>query len=485
MLLAILGASAFALALLLFLIASAMFRTVVSTNDVHIVQSSASTVSYGKDQKAGNTYWKFPPWIPFVGVKTISLPVSVFDVDLNNYAAYDKGRVPFVIDIMAFFRIEDSNLAAQRVHSFDELKDQLKGILQGACRSILAASEIEEILEGRATFGKMFTDAVDDQLKAWGVKDVKTIELMDIRDASGSSVIANIMEKKKSLIERESRIAVAENKRASEIAEVEATRQVHLAKQEAEEQVGRRTAEKDKAVGIAKELSTQEVQKQAALTAQTTMQVHQVKEVRTAEILKEVQIVNAEQAKRTLVINAEGEAAARIAQAEGIKRQAVIDAEGRAAAAVAEAEGLKQQTVLTAEGDLVKANLHAQGVKAEGEAKGSAEQAVLMAPVNSQITLAKEIGTNEGYQKYLLGVRTIEMNEAVGVAQATALQEADIKVIANTGDAVSGVSDVMQLFTSKGGTQLAAMAEALSQTSAGKAIVDKVTGASKANGAGH
>src|SRR6185436_14936660 len=147
------------------------------------------TISYGKDQAAGNTYYKWPSWVPIIGVKTISLPVSVFDVGLDGYAAYDKGRVPFVIDIMAFFRITDSNMAAQRVHAFPELEEQLKGILQGAVRSILATSEIEEILEGRGTFGERFTKEGDANLAQWGVQTVKCIELMDIRDAQGSKVI--------------------------------------------------------------------------------------------------------------------------------------------------------------------------------------------------------------------------------------------------------------------------------------------------------
>src|SRR5262245_25276091 len=181
-----------------------MFRTVVSTNDVHIVQSARKTTSYGKDQPAGNTYYNWPAWLPVIGIKVIKLPVSVFDVTLDSYAAYDKGRLPFKIDIMAFFRIDDSNVAAQRVHSFEELKEQLVGILQGASRSILAKSHIEEILEERSKFGQMFTEATDEQLKAWGVCNVKNIELMDLRDEQGSSVISNIMAKKKSEIEMQS-----------------------------------------------------------------------------------------------------------------------------------------------------------------------------------------------------------------------------------------------------------------------------------------
>jgi len=146
-----------------------MFRVVVTPNEVHIVRGTASSNSYGHGEGSKNTYYKWPSWIPIIGVKTRVLPVSVFDIKLENYAAYDKGRLPFLIDIMAFFRITDSNLAAQRVFNLDELDSQLEGILQGACRTILASSEIEEILEGRSKFGEMFTTEVDNNLKSWGL----------------------------------------------------------------------------------------------------------------------------------------------------------------------------------------------------------------------------------------------------------------------------------------------------------------------------
>lgn len=429
------------IAVLLVLLTSKMFRIVVSTNDVHIVQSTKRTVSYGKDQPAGNTYYKWPSWMPFIGVKVINLPVSVFDVNLDNYAAYDKGRVPFTIDVMAFFRIEDSNVAAQRVHSFDELIKQLEGILQGAIRSILASSEIEDILEGRSKFGLLFTEAVDVQIKSWGVTSVKSVELMDIRDADGSAVIANIMAKKKSLIERESRVAVAENLRAAQEAEIVAKREVSIRSQEAEQQIGQRTAEKDKQVGIAKQKALQEVKEEEKATALKSMAVMEVEHVRASEIQRSVQLIAADQQRQTLIIKAEGD---------------------------------KQQTIILAEGLLEQAQLHAKGVEAEGKAKGEAEKAVLMAPVQAQINLAKEIGSNEGYQKYLIGVKEIDKSQVVGVAQAEALKEAEIKVIVNSGTVAGGVQNVMDLLSSNGGTQLGAMAEAFAQTPTGAALMKKV-----------
>ena len=76
----------------------------------------------------------------------IVLPVSVFDLSLSSYEAYDKERLPFLVDVTAFFRISDSNKAASRVHTFAELNDQLRSIVQGAVRSILELAGISYVL---------------------------------------------------------------------------------------------------------------------------------------------------------------------------------------------------------------------------------------------------------------------------------------------------------------------------------------------------
>lgn len=146
---------------------SIMFRRVVSTNEVHIVQSARKTQSYGKDTPNGNVYYEWPSWIPKFGISKIVLPVSVFDLDLAAYEAYDKGRLPFVVDIKAFFRITNSDVAAQRVSSFEDLQSQLLAVVQGAVRTILASSDIEEIMQGRSKFGDEFTKEVTAQLTNW------------------------------------------------------------------------------------------------------------------------------------------------------------------------------------------------------------------------------------------------------------------------------------------------------------------------------
>ncbi len=443
------GLVAFVFLLIVFFWVIAL-RRVVPVNEVHIVQTRNSTVSYGKGFDS-NTYYEWPSRLPLIGLQKVMLPVSNFSIDLPDYAAYDKERVPFLVHVMAFFRINDSNTAAQRVASFEELKTQLTAIVQGSVRTVLAGHEIDQIMLDRSRFGEAFTKEVQPQLGGWGVEAIKNIELMDIRDAKESDVIHNIMAKRTSGIERESRLVVADNSRQAEMAEIAAKREIEMSRQLAAEQVGLRTAEKDKNVGVANEQASQQVKSEQRQTAAKEMDVVQVKNVRGAEISREVAVISAAQAKEVAIV-----------QAEATKQVAIVSAEGN-----------KQQTVLTAEGKLEAAKRNAEGLAVEGAAKGSAETAILMAPVDAQIKLAEKIGSDQGYQTYLLGIRNIEAAQAVGTAQAEALKTADVKVISNAGTPGKGLSNVMDLFSADGGTAVASMLEGLAQSPEGKKLLEK------------
>ena len=54
------------------------------------------------------------------------------------------------------------------------------------------------------------------------------------------------------------------------------------------------------------------------------------------------------------------------------------------------------------------------------------------------------------------------------------MKSADVKIISNSGDPVAGMGSVMDLFSPKGGTQVAGMLEALAQSKNGKALLDKL-----------
>lgn len=412
------------------LLAAIILRRVVPTNEVHIIQSGRKTISYGKDTENGNVYYEYPSWIPKIGVTVTNLPTSVFKLELNKYDAYDKDRLPFEIDVVAFFRVADPIMASQRVAHLNDLRDQLLFILKGAARTILASYDIHQIMVERSTFGEHFTKEVETQLVQWGVGTVKNIELMDIRDYGKNEVVHNIMSQKKSEIEMQSRTTVANNMKNAKIAEINAERDAQVENQQALQAVGEREAEKNKQIGVAQEKSSQEVKEQQRITKEKEMAVTKVAQVQQANITREVNVVQAEQNKQT--------------------------------------------TVLIAEGNLESKKREAEGVQIAGLAKAEAEKALQLAPVQAQITLAKEIGENKSYQEYLVTLRRVEASQVVGVEQAKALEKANVKIIANTGEPVEGMTNVMDLFTPKGGTSIGGMLEAIAQTDEGKELLNRI-----------
>lgn len=434
------------------LLVAVMLRRVVPTNMVHIVQTTKRSTPYGRGKAAGNTYYAFPSWVPKFGITVTEFPESIFQIPLADYEAYDQARLPFVVDVTAFFRINEAEVAAQRVPTFKELQHDLRAVLQGAVRRVLATNSLEDIMQSRSELGEQFTKEVEEQIAEWGVLPVKTIEFMDLRDASGSQVIANVMAKEKSRIEKESRVAVAENHRLAELAEIDARRTVDVQRQDAEQQVGQRTAEKDKAVGIAKEQAQQEIKTAAKTTAERDMDLKKVQDVRTADIEREVAEVQAQQHKAVAVVNAQAQ-----------KEVQVVGAEAE-----------REATTTRAEGELNAALKEAQGIQARGEATAAAEKASLMAPVEAQIRLATEIGSNPNYQQYLVTIRQVEAGQVVGVEMAKAMQTADMKVIANGGDIQQGIGKLGDMFSTNGGTKLSGMLAALGQTDEGKRLMDAV-----------
>ena len=395
-------------------------RRVVPTNEVHIVRRGSKTMVYGTPERgnaeqntlfSGNSYYEFPSSIPVLGVSVTKMPLSIFGIDIKDFDAFDKDRVPFVVDIQSFFRISNYEVAASRISDIEALKGQLLSIVQGAVRSILAKDLLNSIMEERSKYGQEFTDEVKEELKSWGVETVKNIELMDMRDAAREEVISNIMKMKKSEIEKTSRVTVAKNNQEAREAEIAAQKEIDLKDQDAQKEVGLRKAEVSKEVGIANEKSSQEVKEQAKVTKEKEMEVKKVETVKQAEMDKEAKVITA--------------------------------------------EALKREKELNAEAELIQTTKQSEGIKLKGDAEAEAEKKMQMASVEAQLKLATEIGENQGYQQYLIEIRKVEANEKVGLAQAENIKGADIKIIAGAGDVTGGISNAMGALSPKGGFNIA------------------------------
>lgn len=466
-------------------------RRIVPTNVVHIVQQGKETISYGVGKTGGNVYYEWPKWLPKYGVEVRSLPVSNFDVDLKAYEAYDKDRLPFEVDVKAFFRISDTNKAAEKVESFGELKEQLTNVVKGSVRSILAKENLNHIMEDRATFGIKFTEAVNKDLENWGVEAIKSIELMDIKDAKGSEVIHQIMQKKMSAIDAESRTEIANNKKKATEAELESAKEIALkqasttqeseeAKAKSEQAIGIAKAESEKAVGVAKATTLKETgiaeQKSKADVAEATqktaekeMTIVKTRQIRQAEIDKESAEILAEQNKRTSEIGAEAAARVTETNAKAKKMQVETEAEAALVAKTKEADGIK-----------AKGLAEAEVIAAQGKSTADAKQALELASVTAQTTLAEKIGQDEKYQAYLLEVKRIEVSQVVGLKQAEAtgqaLSQAELKLLVNSGDVHSGLQKFSDIFSTKGAFQVNSIVETLSQTKEGKEMLEKAKG---------
>lgn len=443
-------------------------RRIVPTNVVHIVQRGSSTVSYGV-KKQSNVYYEWPSWIPRFGVTVRVLPVSNFDIDLFEYSAYDKDRVPFVVDVKAFFHIADTNVAAEKVESFAELKGQLENVVQGAVRSILAKSKLEEIMEERSIFGEQFTEAVNSDLANWGVESIKNIELMDVRDAKGSEVIHQIMAKRMSEINKESRIEVARNQQLAEQEELKAKQNIAVTQAEtdriageakaiSEQKIGVAKANSIRVSGIAEQESLRDIAESKKTTEEKNMEVIKVTQVKQAEINKEQEIIDAEKRKKTVEIGADAD-----------KYRIQVEAEANLQAKRKDAEGV--QAVGEAE---------AKVIAAKGKSTAEAEKANQLASVAAQTELAKEIGENPEYQSYLIKIREIEALQTVDTVKAeslaSALKDADLKILANSGDVQSGMSRLTDILSSKGGSQFNGLFESLKQSEEGKALMNLLNG---------
>lgn len=226
-------------------------------------------------------------------------------------------------------------------------------------------------------------------------------------------------------------------------------------------------------MGIAKEQAQQEIQTQAKETKTREMEVLQVDTVRRAEIDKEKQIVDSNAHQASEKIDADTR---------------VLVAEKGKVAAAHDAEATLIKTTKEAEGRLVVAQNEAKGIEARGLAEATAKEKLGLAEavakeklgqaeVQPQITLAKEIGENEGYQKYLIEVKKVEASQAVGTEQAKNLGQAQIKIVANAGSNIpEGVSSVMDLFSAKGGQSLGAMLETFAGTEEGQKLLAKLLG---------
>ena len=421
-------------------------RKVVPTNEVHIVQRWSKSVPYWKSLQWWNVYLAWAPWVPIFWVAVQKLPLSIFSLQLTGYKAYDNWKVPFQVDITAFFEIKDPVLAAEKIFTISELEEQLNETVKWVVRKILASIDVVDIMESRSDIKEEFYKEVFSAVKAWWV-DLKNVEFMDIKDAEGSQVITNIMMKKRSLIEAESEIEVAENqknaiiekenkesearakaaeaKSRADIIESDARRLADLKKIENDKITQNQDIEKDRILSIQKEVSKQNFYEAEKETKIKMLAVKQVEDEKNAEIEKNIEIIRAEKQKQKAII-----------EAEWSKIQVELQAE---------AEKNKIEFIWLAKAKELDYIWTA-------EAKNKAQMADSLNAFTSDSL------------NFMIKQLDIHLAEVVDLEKAKALSNADIKVISTGVNGWEWVKSFMDLFSANCWANIGAMVEAAKNT---------------------
>ncbi len=273
---------------------------VVPVNEAHIriLQNSKKIFSARQGKSA---YWV----VPFI-TKLHKLPLCNLAIPVNDIKLNDKNMAKFVTDIMCFININNLDLAVERLiltdtekelgFDFVKLSEDLRAIMESIGRTVTTKQTILDIYMNRSLLDQAITKEVEVVFPKWGIELVD-LELKDIKDASGSTIIADIERKIAAEIRRDAEIKVATT-----------TKEAELIKAEAEETYRKRQIEKDKQIGMAEQFKNQEVATREAEANAEKIEAMRKLEVGQAEIEKQKMEQLAMGQKLKYTIEAEGQA---------------------------------------------------------------------------------------------------------------------------------------------------------------------------------
>lgn len=278
---------------------------IVPVNEAHvrILKNKKETFS---SRTGKSSYWI----VPFM-TKVERLPLTNLAIPINDIKLNDKNMAKFNCDIMCFVNIDNIDLAIERLpltdsakdigFDFVKLSDDFHAIMESIGRTVTTKQTILDIYMDRQTLDKAITEEVKQVFPKWGISLVD-LELKEIKDAPGSTIIADIERQQAAVIRRDADIkvaqmnkdaavATAENQEISQkavitqqqnvaIAQQEANLAVQLKKQDAN--VQQIEAQRKLDVGSA-EIGKQIIEQQAQAAR---IQVEQAAEAQNAQIMK-------------------------------------------------------------------------------------------------------------------------------------------------------------------------------------------------------
>lgn len=349
---------------------------------------------------------------PFIqDYKTMSmLPFQI----PSHVVGPDKGMVTTHVDIALTTGISaDPTNQLNAVNRFltakpSEIQDQIKTILDGAIRDIVASMPIEDLNSNRDKFKEEVFSSLADKLTKIGYEiiDINIQRIMDEDDylnnlgkkkvtEARANALADIAEKERDgevrkaniLKDQSIQIAAAEKDKAVTVAETKQQQTVRVAEIERDKEVSLAEADKVKLSGIAAQEADKRAQvarakadaniAEAQADADATAKVAQADAEADAaqaeaQATKEIRVAKAQQNQEAQTIQAIQEKEAKKAEFESMKEQRKAEAEKKA--------GVVQQ-----EAKIAVAEATAKAGKAQAEQVKTVE----LAKVDAQMTVSK------------------------------------------------------------------------------------------------
>ncbi len=347
---------------------------VIPANEAHIVviMGSGSRIYSpvgGEGTKAKTAYF----FIPFL-MKRYIMPLTNVKLDIQDIQLNDMEMAPFEADVVTWLHIEDPVKAAERLdfssqnsNVFTGLHQDLQAIVQAIARAASMKQEILDIMRDRKTFSVGVSLEVDKVLKEWGVALVN-LEVNDIRDTEGSSVISNYESMRKAQVQSKARIEISTRDREAVEQEQDNKQKAAVATATAEKTFTLAQTEKDAAIGIALQGKEQRIAEAEKSTNETKVEALRVAQVGGADVKKQATITEAEGIGEAIRIQGEKEAA--IVALKGEAQGKSIEATGTAEAKVKDLMAKALKEFNEAGIDITKINANVEIQKAFAAAYG-------------------------------------------------------------------------------------------------------------------
>ena len=306
---------------------------VVPVNEAHIRVLMNKKDIFCSRQNFKSAYWR----IPFI-TKMQKLPLCNLAIPINDIKLNDKNMAKFVCDIMCFVNINDIDLAVERLtltdtetelgFDFESLAEDLRAIMESIGRTVTTKQTLMDIYMNRQLLDECITKEVRAVFPKWGIELVD-LELKDIKDAPGSTIIQDIERK-----------VAAEIKRDADVKVAETTKEAEVAKAVAEETYRKRQIEKEQTIAVAQQERIMKEQQKMMEANAMSVEANRKLNVGNADVEKETIVKRAEAEQQRLQIVAEGKARETEltgqAEAKIILAKKLADAEGTEKLAMAQ-----------------------------------------------------------------------------------------------------------------------------------------------------